>query len=335
MTEASSPAATTTPTPTVALRQRRRVWSWLRVVFAAVTFALALRIVAFEAYRIPSTSMEDTLLIGDFVLVSKVHYGARVLGARLPGLSAPARGDVIVFNYPPSPEAEIARRLPYIKRVVGLPGDTLTIRDKQVQIGATALGGPVSGRSLWEVRGRLPLRETLDSLGISRRVQQIGQGAWAVSSTTLQAAALARVPGVESVDPYVRPGGDGSASFPLAQRYSLDNYGPVVVPRRGLEVALTDDTWPVVRPVIERFEGRTAERTAGAFLIDGQPAESYTFGQDYFFVLGDSRDDSADSRTWGFVPFDHVIGKAVVVYFSWDAASSSARWERTGKTVSP
>ena len=136
-----------------------------------------------------------------------------------------------------------------------------------------------------------------------------------------------------SVEPRLTALGDGSASFPPAFRYSLDDYGPVVVPRAGDAVVLDDLSWPVIRTVVERFEGRTAERTATGFLIDGQPAETYTFTQDYYFALGDSRDDSADSRTWGFVPFDHVIGKAVAVYFSWDDDAGAVRWGRLGRGV--
>ena len=272
---------------------------WVRVVGGAVLFALALRVLAFEAYRIPSTSMEDTLLVGDFVLVSKLHYGPRVLGRRLPGVGDVGRGDVAVFNYPPDLDPDPARRTPYIKRIVGLPGDTLAVVAKEVRIGDRALAAPVRGRQSWRVTGALPRAEALDSLGLAARVQRVAEGEWAVSATSAQARALARLPGVDAVEPRLRPLGDGSASFPPAFRYSLDDYGPVVVPRRGRTVALDDLSWAVLRTVIERYEGHTAERTADGFLIDGRPAETYTFDQDYYFALGDSRDDSADSRTWG------------------------------------
>ena len=331
---AGAPAEPDPDAPADGRRQRsdevRVLASWARVVGGAIVFALALRVLAFEAYRIPSTSMEDTLLVGDFVLVSKLHYGPRVLGRRLPGLDGVDRGDVAVFNYPPDLDPDPARRTPYIKRVVGLPGDTLAVVAKRVRVGDEVETAPRRGRQSWLVEGRLPPAETLAALGLAGRVQRVAAGRWAVSATRAQAERLGGVPGVTSVEPRLRPLGDGSATFPAAFHYSLDDYGPVVVPRRSATVALDDLSWPVIRTVIERFEGHVTERTADGFLIDGRPAETYTFDQDYFFVLGDSRDDSADSRTWGFVPFDHVIGKAVAVYFSWDEEAGAVRWDRIG-----
>ena len=133
--ETAMPAAVSPSPAAPSATSAAALGGWVRVVGAAVVFALVLRLFGFEAYRIPSTSMEDTLLIGDFVLISKVHYGPRVLGHRLPGLDAPDRGDVAVFNYPPDLDAEVGRKTPYIKRVVGLPGDTLAIRGKTVYVG--------------------------------------------------------------------------------------------------------------------------------------------------------------------------------------------------------
>ncbi len=298
--------------------------------------AVALRACVFEAYRIPSTSMESTLLVGDLLFVSKLHYGARVLGRQMPGLVAPRRGDVAVFHYPPDRAPEIADRMPYIKRIVGLPGDTIRVVGKRVVVSGDTLPLPVKARLSWDLRtvaGVAPDTDSLVALGLSARLDRLGPGAWLVDATAAEAAAVRRVPGVESIAPFVREPGDGSAAFPASRRYSLDDYGPVVVPRRGLTVTLDDQTWGQYRVAMERYEGVIAERTADGFVVGGRPAATYTFRQDYYFVLGDHRDDSADSRIWGFVPRDHLIGKALLIYASWDADAQRVRWNRIGQRV--
>ena len=310
-------------------------WAWARVIGGAVLAAVLLRAFVFEAYRIPSESMEDTLLIGDFVFVSKLAYGPTVLGRRLPGLSAPARGDVAVFHYPPGLEPRVADRMPYIKRVVGLPGDTVAIVSKRVVVNGEPVGPPPLGRRFWLLHtdGPPPSAEALAAAGLAVDVQRVGPGLWVVDASPGDVPALAALDGVLDVQPYLRPAGDGSASFPISRRYSLDDYGPLAVPRRGLTVPLDDETYGLYRVAIARDEGHDVERTATGFAVDGRPAATYTFEQDYLFVLGDHRDDSADSRTWGFVPVGHLIGRAALVYLSWDADARRVRWDRVGMRV--
>ncbi len=337
-----------------ARRDRGRLKTWLRVVFIALVAALILRVFAFEAYRIPSASMEDTLLVGDFLFVSKLHYGARTpitLGipfagwylkdfelpaVRLPGFVSVERGEVVVFNYPPD-YAPIDRKTPYIKRVVGLPGDTLRIRDKMVVVNGEELPRPLNLRQFWKARavigGAMPRLDTLATLGFSGRMDRLGPGEWLFEGTAAQAFTFAALDGVESVEPFVRLQGDRSATFPSGVGYSLDDYGPIVVPRSGLTVSLEDLTWPLYREVITRHEGLTAQRVAGGYEIAGELTNQYTFQQDYFFVLGDNRDDSADSRSWGFVPASHLVGKAVLVYFSWDSVTERPRWSRVFRGI--
>ena len=335
-------------------RKSSKLKTWGKVVFVALLAALILRVFAFEAYRIPSASMEDTLLVGDFLFVSKLHYGARTpitLGipftgsylkdfelpaVRLPGFTSVRRGDVVVFNYPPG-RAPIDRRMHYIKRVMALPGDTLSILEKRVVVNGEELPLPEDARQLWrataENEAAMPTRDTLAALGFAGRMDRLGPGEWLFEGTTTQAEAFSAFDGVVDVEPYLRLRGDRSATFPSGGGYSLDDYGPIVVPRRGATVILDDAAWPLYREVITRYEGVTAQRVAGGFEIAGALTNQYTFQQDYFFVMGDNRDDSADSRSWGFVPASHLVGKAVLIYFSWDSMDSRPRWGRVFRGI--
>ena len=316
-------------------RRPGAAWTYARVIGGAVLAAVLLRAFVFEAYRIPSESMEDTLLVGDFVFVSKLAYGPTVWGRHLPGLGAPARGEVAVFHYPPGLEPRVVDRMPYIKRVVGLPGDTVAVVAKRVVVNGAPAGSPPLGRRFWAFRtdGPPPSPEALAAIGVDTAPERIGQGVWILDASPAAAERLAAAEGVVDVSLYLRPPGDGSAAFPISQRYSLDDYGPIVVPRRGATVPLDDLSYGLYRVAIERDEGHRLERTAAGFAVDGRPASTYTFEQDYLFVLGDHRDDSSDSRTWGFVPVGHLIGRAALVYLSWDAAARRVRWDRVGMPV--
>lgn len=310
-------------------------WAWTRVLLGAIVAAVAMRAFVFEAYRIPSESMEDTLLIGDFVFVSKLAYGPRVLGVHLPATSHPQHGDVAVFHYPPGLQARVEDREPYVKRIIGLPGDTVEIVDKRTLVNGATVPGPPVGRRFWEIRtdGPPPSPEALAEAGLTLRPERLTTGLWLVDATADEAARLAALPGVVTLAPFARPPGDGSASFPVSERFSLDDYGPLVVPRRGLTVPLDERTVGRYRVAITRDEGHRLELASGGVLLDGRPATSYTFEHDYLFVLGDNRDDSADSRIWGFVPTRNLIGRASWLYLSWDADARRVRWERIGQAV--
>lgn len=292
--------------------------------------------------------MEQTLQPGDFVFVSKLGYGARIPeakrlpftrrivsnpilpGARLPGIAGPKRGDVVVFHYPPE-AGPIASRTPYVKRLIGLPGDRVEIRSKQVIVNRDTLATPETGRLFWMVLlqdGAFLSPDTLASVGFSGRLDRVSDLERLIEGTPDVAERFRGLAGVEAVVPLVRRPGDGSAGFPPALTYSLDDWGPLRVPFRGWTIPLDAETWPHYRDTIFRYEPAEVVRVAGGFEVNGQAADTYTFQHNYFFVLGDHRDDSADSRSWGFVPESHLIGRAKMVYFSRDPESGAWRWDR-------
>lgn len=334
-------------------RKKSRWRVWAKVVVIALLTALVLRLFAFEAYRIPSESMEDTLLVGDFLFVSKLNYGARTpitLGipftdyylegvelpaVRLPGFGFVKRGDIIVFNYPPD-EAPIDRKTSYIKRVIALPGDTILIEDKVVSVNGVQYQLPNSGQHMWRVHLEEPFAgftAQLDSLGLAGRVDEVSDLQRVYWGTRGEVEAIRGLSQVDRIEPNIRVRGDRSAPFPIGNSYSLDSYGPVITPQRGWTVELNDETWPLYRRIITDYEGNEALQVTGGFEVSGALTSSYTFEQDYYFVLGDNRDDSSDSRSWGFVPTSHLVGKAVLIYFSWDPDQGSPRWDRMLRTI--
>jgi signal peptidase I len=302
---------------------------------------LVVRAFFVEPYRIPTPSMERTLLVGDFLFVSKLNYGARTpntLGipftgiylrglevpqVRLPGFSSVKRGDVAVFNLPPE-AGPTERRTPYIKRLVALPGDRVLLLDKVLYVNDERY--PLTAAQMQGWRVEPAPRQTLTPGTVrDAGLQLLGQvqhptPSYVVNATPQQALEFGTRPEVGLVEPHILPEGIATGGiYPQASGYNRDNYGPLWIPAQGGTVELDERTWRAYREIIVRHEGRAAEILPdGTFLIDGEPATSYTFGQDYYFAMGDNRDNSEDSRFWGPVPHDHLVGKAVLVFFSLD-----------------
>ena len=328
----------------------------------AIVVILLLRALIFEPFRIPSESMEDTLLVGDFLIVSKLHYGARTpstIGVpltsiyvpgirlpqtRLPGFSDPQRGDVAVFNYPASVDIErgaigsnvpVERRAPYIKRLTGMPGDTLAIVDKVLFVNGAPVPISETMRQRWRaftVSDTRPLRTELDELGIDLLDETVvrdtvGSLQFDVVANPGGAETLRAMPEIDRVEPVVLPttahlsemtqGISLDFLYDPARRFNPDQWGPIRIPHEGMTVVFDEATWTAYADVIDQYEGRSVGRaTGGGFLIDGQSVSDYTFEQDYFFAMGDNRDNSVDSRYWGFVPKSHLVGKAVFKFIS-------------------
>jgi len=366
---------------------------WLDSVLFAVVAATLIRFFTFEAYAIPTPSMENSLMVGDFLFVSKLHYGIRtpitplqiplthqkIWGTdipsyssaiqlpsfRLPGFSRVKNGDVVVFNYPPrlpgEPNYPTDLKTNYIKRCIGIPGDVVEIRDEAIQVNGKPLVVPRRAQSSYLLRTKQALDERFfRKYGIvndfnsaegpfinwqsvetydeaSRTSQPIGYQIHARREAVEQ---LKQFDWVEGIEPLREapgqkgPGVYGSAAYDWNQ----DNYGPLTIPKKGMTVPINRQTLVIYGPVIQRYEGQAnVSLSPDQLLIDGKAISSYTFKQDYYFMMGDNRHNSEDSRYWGFVPEDHIVGKAVFVWMSIDPAPATAwqsiRWNRLFRLV--
>lgn len=274
---------------------QRHTLEYVKAIGATILVALFLKVFVIEAYRIPSGSMENTLLVGDFLIVNKLAYGLRspthvpLTSIAIPSFVLPLftrvhRGDVVVFEFPGSyDEVKPEERVNYVKRCIGLPGDTVRIFHGTVfvdgrQIALPEQAKPVDNRAYY--------------------------------------------------DSWLRV-----TPFPPGASYTQFDYGPIVVPKRGDTVAVSAGTIGRWKILIER-EGHTVSvDTMDRVLIDGVVANRYVIESDYYFMLGDNRDNSLDSRFWGFVPERNIVGEALVVYWSWNAGSASQRAIATPGTI--
>ena len=339
---------------------KENVQFWVK----AILIILFLRAFIFEPYRIPSESMEDTLLVGDFLIVSKLHYGARTpntLGipftriyvpgvefpqTRLPGFSEVQRGDVAVFNYPARVDVErgtipadvpVERRAPYIKRITAVAGDTVAIVDKLLLVNQKPHPLSETMKQRWTAHSVGTDRPTMGDMA-EEGIQFIrgtdvrgadGRRQFDVVATPGGARALQAEASVAEVKPFTIPdtlsfldprigaGMNPDLIYGPAKAWNQHQYGPIVVPAAGMTIPATEETMAIYREPIEQYEGvEVAAQRGGGFLFNGVPRDAYTFRQNYYFLMGDNRDNSVDSRYWGFVPETHLVGKAVFTFLS-------------------
>jgi signal peptidase I len=243
----------------------------------------------------------------------------------------------------------IDKRENYIKRCMGLPGETLQIIDGMVHIDGKAVETPKDAQFYQKVTvaGKFIPEEVLDECGMTREdmegmlpaVELNGQGmpidqngdlcvAMSLSSEVAEKLLLSGY--VRKIEPFYFPIDSTGSLYPNREDIynSLDNYGPVYIPAKGATLKLTADNLPWYRRVITAYEGNKVEVKGGTIYINGKASDSYTFKQDYYWMMGDNRHNSQDSRYWGFVPEDHIVGKAKWVLFSWDSDHGRLRWDR-------
>ena len=356
------PSSTHEPSPSTITRLKE----WTHAIVFAVIVATLVRWLVIEAFTIPSSSMEGTLLTGDYVLVSKLHYGARtpttplqiplthqtIAGMpaysdwiqlptyRMPGFSRIKRGDKVVFNHPAELDRPVDLRTYYIKRCVGLPGDTLHIRDARIYVGEE----PQPQYPGLQYRYYLKTASRLDKPFFKKehiREYIPVKGGYLVHTTPAIAARLVDYATIQLVKRLILPPGAEDTEIYAtseASPWNSDQFGPCTVPARGMTISINEEALHMYAQVIACYEGHQDVHIDEQYrlLIDGQPVTTYTFRQDYYFMVGDNRGNSLDSRFWGFVPRDHVVGKAVMVFMSYDMQGSfweKVRWGRFLKPV--
>ena len=408
------------------------VMGWVDAIVFALVAVYFVNLYFFQNYVIPSSSLEKSLLVGDYLFVSKMSYGARIPQTplhmpltqhtlpvfncksylewiqwdykRVGGLGTVQLNDIVVFNFPAGDSVATAipaedlyrlsydagrqlsqpvdmsrltleqqrqvfayyytagrkyidenpqlygkviarpvdRRENYVKRCVGLPGQTLEIKDRIIYLDGKPNKEPdnVQYRYIVRTKGRIP-EDLCHELGISQEDLMMYYPEESVYNLPLtaqaKAALSARKDVVLSIENMPDEPIDGLYPVNKITGWTLDNYGPVWIPKKGEAIDLTLDNLPVYERPIHAYEGNRIEVKDGKIYINGQETTRYTFKMDYYWMMGDNRHNSADSRFWGFVPEDHIVGKPIFIWLSLDQdrgwLDGKVRWNRLFKFV--
>ncbi|MDP5198828.1 signal peptidase I [Flavobacterium sp. DG2-3] len=277
---------------------------------------------------------------------------------RFPAIEEIERNEIVVFNQPAdtlrnmddfNPDRNyykpIDKKTNLVKRCVGIPGDTLEIRDGDIYIDGKLSVLPKSAKPqynfLIDTKGQAISQDELVNTYGAREGFKYGNGYFGLTNTgeyflTLtddEAKLMASNPVVKSVKKQLTPKGQDGNVFPHIKSlgWNIDNYGPIYIPKKGKTVKLNMETLPLYKRIIEEYEHNSLKIQNKQIIINGKPSDTYIFKQDYYWMMGDNRQNSLDARFWGFVPFDHVIGKPVFIWFSWEKNASGIdkiRWNR-------
>jgi signal peptidase I len=415
------------------LQPKNAVAEFVSSILFAIVVATTVHTYFIQPYTIPTSSLEKSLLIGDFLFVSKFHYGARTPMTtvsfpmvhdtiplvksksylnkpllpyfRFPGFETIENNDIVVFNWPTDTVyffrdaskrhayKPIDKKSNYVKRCLGIPGDSLQIKSGDVYVNGKKL--KMHDRQRVQFRHILTLKEAgdlsffegyeidlkevyrvykikkeiWDSPGVENfinknnenersyafevekdssivtiagfisnsKIQRFGienEGkSFYVNMPDDQVANLKNNPYVHSIKRAIKETADDQSIFPHSKNWTVDNLGPIYIPKAGETVVLNTESLPFYQRIISEYEGHDLKVMGNEIRIDGKIANSYTFEQDYYWMMGDNRHNSEDSRYWGFVPHDHIVGKPVFIWLSIDYDKGKIRWERLFTTV--
>ncbi len=380
--------------------KQTKIVEWIDALIFAVIAATFIKLFFIEAYTIPTSSMEKSMMVGDYLFVSKTAYGPKMPNTpislpfvhntlpfsnsissfstlihepyrRIAGTGKIKNDDVVVFNFPEGDTVSVNLQLTssyyelvrlygrervwtdkrtfgdiiyrpvdkrenYIKRCIGIPGDSVKIVKGQLL---------VNGKPQKEIPGVQykyvvsttggPINESLlEKMNISNSEIDGSGSQYLLSLTNEQSMKLNGLKFIHSKERYILPPDKSDpALFPNDPNYAwnLDNYGPVWIPRKGKTINLTPANLPIYKRIIEVYEENNLKVRGNEIIINGMATTTYTFKMDYYWMMGDNRYNSADSRYWGFVPEDHVVGKASFVWLSLDKNKGilpRIRWNR-------
>ena len=380
--------------------KQTKVVEWIDAIIFAVIAATFIRLFFIEAYTIPTSSMEKSMLVGDFLFVSKVSYGPKLPNTpisfpfvhntlpltkqtksylewienpykRIAGFGKVKNNDIVVFNFPEGDT--VATNMPtqsyynlvrnyghdrvwnekstfgdiisrpvdkeenYIKRCIGIPGDKIEIKDGQVYVnGQKQKHFPgMQFDYIVSTNGTSINPMILEKMGIAKDDQQVFNGSqFLFPMTDEQVREMKKLHNVTSIKKVNMEAGNRDRNiFPFDKNYlwNVDNFGPLKIPEKGKTIDLTLNNLPLYQRIIDVYEDHDLVVKDSTIYIDGKEANTYTFSMDYYWMMGDNRHNSADSRYWGFVPEDHIVGKAVFIWLSLDKDRrfpANIRWKR-------
>jgi signal peptidase I len=379
-------------------KKKTKAREWTDAIIFAVVAATIIRVFFIEAYTIPSGSMEKSLLVGDFLFVSKVNYGARIPMTpvafpfshhtlpftattkaywdgvqwkyrRLPGLQDIKNNDVVVFNFPEGDTVMLENQNPsyydnvrafgwqktnsdytitsrpvdkrenYIKRCIGIAGDVVSMKNGIVNVNGK--DEPLKNTGMMPYRVQVKSTDinpqVLEDLGVNTLELQRTEdpNAFIVNASEEMMVEVRKLDFVKSavMDAANATEEEPGGLFPHDpnRKWNRDNFGPIKIPAKGWTVQIDSNTMPLYYRAIRTYEGNKVEKKGNDWYINDKIATSYTFKMNYYWMMGDNRHQSADSRYWGFVPEDHIVGKALFIWMSFDSNGSwfsKIRWNR-------